>query len=82
MSEIEKSRDGIFQRLLVAQGPMSRSVVKSIMRDVDELCLLNCEEFGRNMAKALKLELPHQPDCAVAVNGRHECSCRKEITDV
>ena len=78
MTEIEKARDGIFQRLLVAQGPMSRKVVKSIMEDIDELCLLNCEEFGRNMAKALKLELPHQHDCAVAVNGRHECSCRKE----
>ena len=81
-TEIEKARDAIYQRLLAQQGQMSRSVIKMIMEDIDELCLLNCEEFGRNMAKALKLELPHQPDCAVAVNGRHECSCRKEDTDV
>ena len=41
MTEIEKARDGIFQRLLVAQGPMSRSVVKSIMSDIDELIKLH-----------------------------------------
>ena len=57
---------------------MSRKVVKSIMEDIDELCLLILEEFGRTMVKAIKLELPHQPDCAVAVNGRHECSCKDQ----
>ena len=37
MTKIEKARDVIFQRLLVAQGPMSRKVVKSIMEDIDAL---------------------------------------------
>jgi hypothetical protein len=40
-TEIEKSRDGIFQRLLVLQGPMSRKVVKDIMNDIDELIKLH-----------------------------------------
>jgi len=70
MTEIEKARDGIFQRLLVAQGPMSRSVVKSIMEDIDELCKLHCISAANYQA--------HLNDCAIAVNGRHECSCKDQ----
>jgi hypothetical protein len=43
MSDIEKARDAIYQKLLVQQGPMSRSVVKSIMEDIDALIKLHKE---------------------------------------
>ena len=64
MTKIEKARDGIFQRLLVAQGPMSRKVVKSIMEDVDELCKLHRDQ-----------PITHW---SVSTEGHHECSCGKE----
>ena len=38
MTEIEKARDAIYQKLLVQQGRMSRSVIKMIMEDIDDLC--------------------------------------------
>ena len=114
MSDIEKARDGIFQRLLVAQGPMSRSAVKSVMRDIDEFNKLKLEKLqyefdrllesviqaadngfksmaaNRVLLNAILFHRPdysnapyggvtvHQPDCAVAVNGRHECSCKDQ----
>ena len=40
-TEIEKARDGIYQRLLAQQGQMSRSVIKMIMEDIDELIKLH-----------------------------------------
>ena len=44
-----------------------------IMEDIDELCWLKTRQaLGETDIK------PHQPDCAVAVNGRHDCSCGKE----
>ena len=72
-TEIEKARNAIYQRLLAQQSKMSRSVIKMIMEDIDELCWLKTRQaLGETDIK------PHQPDCAVAINGRHECSCGKE----
>jgi hypothetical protein len=68
MSDIEKARDAIYQKLLVQQGPMSRKVVKSIMEDIDAL---------------IKLYKEHECSCkdqpiahwSASTWGHHECSC-------
>jgi hypothetical protein len=63
-TEIEKARDGIYQRLLAQQGQMSRKVVKSIMEDIDALCKLHRDQ-----------PITHW---SASTLGHHECSCGKE----